>query len=419
MTARRGSVWFGTTRVGDLVEGANGQILFQYDSTWLGSGFGISLSVPPSGGELDAHEFFAGLLPEGLARQRICRQYRLREDDDLGLLLAIGRDCAGALAVLPGDASPVDEAPVPITHDDLVRLIDSHGQLLPASAERPRFSLAGAQHKVAVRVEGDEMWLPTWSAPSSHILKFETARWVCFAEFAANDLARRLGLPVPDVTFHTREGEPGTPYLKIARYDRVREGSGVLRRVHQEDMTQALGISSLLKYEEYGGPGLGVIATLLRRHSDDPIADILALCDWQIFNYLAGNSDGHAKNLSLVYGPDELVPRLAPLYDLVCVEFMNRLGMRYERKLAFFIGNNNLPEQITRDDWAAHASALGVPAKSLLERVREMSTALPSLAALTHASFADQFGDNRALDRFDESIRDRCDWTLRSVFGRG
>jgi serine/threonine-protein kinase HipA len=420
MTARRGTVWFESTRVGSLFEGADADMRFVYDADWLRTGFTISLSVPLSGGELNAHAFFAGLLPEGLARQRICRQYRLRDDDDMGLLLAIGRDCAGALAVLPDDvAPPDDEPPVPITHEDLGRLVESRGQTLPAAAERPRFSLAGAQDKVAVRVEAEGMWLPDWRNPSSHILKFETARWVCLAEWAASDIARRLGLPVPDSNYHLHPSHPPAAYLCIARYDRERDAGGRLRRLHQEDITQAMGLSCRCKYEEDGGPSLGAVAALLRRHSGDPVTDIATLRDWQLFNYLVGNSDGHAKNLALLYPAGDLVPRLAPLYDLVCIEFLDRLGLRYDRKLAFFIGGNNLPEQVTRDDWAAHARAIGVPPKSLLERLRQMAAELPALAKETRASFAERHGDNPAHDRLEESIRDRCGWALRSVFGKG
>ena len=44
--------------------------------------------------------------------------------------------------------------------------------------------------------------------------------------------------------------------------------------------------------------------------------DLERLLRWQVFNVLAGNSDGHAKNLSLLYGSDGST-RLAPFYDLV------------------------------------------------------------------------------------------------------
>jgi serine/threonine-protein kinase HipA len=417
---RHGGVWYESSRVGTLLEAPNAEIRLAYEGEWLRNGFPISLSLPLSSGELDARPFFAGLLPEGHARARISRQLRLREDDDLGLLLQIGRDCAGALAVLPEDESPpMGETATAITPEDLARAVETTGQLLPAAGERARFSLAGAQDKLAVRIENEQMWLPSWRQPSSHILKFETIRWVCFAEYAANDMARRLGLPVPEVGYRLQAGTPPMPYLCIARYDRRRDEAGRLRRVHQEDITQALALSPRDKYEEDGGPNLGTIATLLRRHSADPVRDIAILRDWQLFNYLIGNSDGHAKNLALLYAEAGSIPRLAPLYDLVCIEFLNRLGFRYDRKLAFSVGNKSLPEEITRDDWAALARAIGVPPKPLLERLRRIATELPSVARATRESFAERFRDNPAHERLEVSIRDRCRWTLRSVFGEG
>jgi serine/threonine-protein kinase HipA len=312
---------------------------------------------------------------------------------------------------------PEAETSIPISEDDLGRLVDSRGQILPGAAERQRFSLAGAQDKMAVRIEEGRMYLATWSTPSSHILKFETQRWVCFAEFAANDLARRLGLPVSRQTYRKRD-DPATPYLEVTRYDRRADSEGQLRRLHQEDITQAMGLSSAAKYEEQGGPGLAAVSSLLRARSADPVKDIANLRDWQLFNYLVGNSDGHAKNLALLYAPESAIPTLAPFYDLVCIEFLNRLGFRYDRRLAFLIGESSLPERVTRDDWSAHARVIGVPPRVLLQRLQDMACQLPELAGATRASFSEQFGDNQAYDGLQESIADRCSWTLRSVFGK-
>ena len=157
MTPRRATVWHGQTPVGVL----SGALRFTYDADWLSSGFAISLSLPLSEGEMDGEAFFSGLLPEGLARQRICRQYGLPESDDAALLLAIGRDCAGALAVLPeGEGHDETAAPVTMTEEDLARLVATRGQALPTSSERIRFSLAGAQDKVAVILDADGMRLP-------------------------------------------------------------------------------------------------------------------------------------------------------------------------------------------------------------------------------------------------------------------
>lgn len=421
---RRGSVWYETRRVGRLRADERGRLRFAYDAEWLRDGFPVSLTLPlaPGESEVDAHHFFEGLLPEGRARRRLCRQHRLEESDDAGLLFAIGEDCAGALAVLPDGREP-DDSPgeaLAVSPEGLAQIVRSQGQSLPTPEGRQRFSLAGAQDKVPVLVEGESMWLPDRAHPSSHILKPETMRKVCFAEHAAAELARRLGLPAVTSEYRELDDEAWTPYLLIERFDRRRDDGGVLHRLHQEDVAQALGYTSDAKYEEHGGPSLGAVAKLLRRCSANPIDDIRHLRDWQLFNYLVGNSDGHAKNLALLYQPDNPVPALAPFYDLVCIELLNRIGAgAYDRAMAFFVGDHAEPERITRADWEALARAIDVPPRKLLERLREMAESLPDHARATREAFAARFGDNQVYDRFEEAVGDRCRWTLGSVFGRG
>jgi serine/threonine-protein kinase HipA len=178
-----------------------------------------------------------------------------------------------------------------------------------------------------------------------------------------------------------------------------------------------MGYPSEAKYENDGGPSVAEIAAFVRNVTQDPIDDIAQLRDWLLFNYLAGNSDGHAKNIALVYPETGAVPRLAPMYDLVAIEFLNRLGMPFDRKMAFVIGEHQLPEEITRSDWLALAKSIGVPPRSLLTRLKEMAEALPEIARTTRTSFASAFGDNQAYGKLEESVADRCGWTIRSVFG--
>jgi serine/threonine-protein kinase HipA len=180
-------------------------------------------------------------------------------------------------------------------------------------------------------------------------------------------------------------------------------------------MTQALGYPSSMKYQEHGGPTLADVARLIRQRTAEPVRDVSRLRDWQLFNYLVGNYDGHAKNLALLYPAGGTVPTLAPFYDLVCLEFMYRIGIRYSRRLAFHVACKSTPEEIRGDDRRTFARHLQLPPRRLLDRIRELATALPTLATETRQAFADQFGDNQILDRFEETIRDRCGWTLRSL----
>lgn len=421
---RSGAVWYGEQRVGALREDDSHAWRFRYDTAWLAAGgFPISIRLPLSLGEeeVEAHAFFEGLLPEGKVRQRICRQRGIALEDDVGLLLAIGEDCAGALSILPAGAEPrgTHVAPQPLASQDIDRLIRSLGTETEAlTGEAQRFSLAGVQEKQPVICDGERYALPDRLNPSTHILKFETVPRVCFAEHLANDIARRLGFPVVSCEFlRSGEGEGAIPYLRIARFDREADAGGRRRRLHQEDLLQALGEPTALKYQRDGGPSISQVADLLREHVARPAEALGILRDWQMFNYLVGNWDGHGKNLALLYAFGEGVPVLAPFYDLVAIEFLNLVRPQsWSRDMAFQIGEHHVPEQVTRADWEHFARDLRMPPKRVLARLEELAQQLPDIAAQARVHFAELHGIEPVLEKLEESIRRRCRWTMNSVF---
>jgi len=98
-------------------------------------------------------------------------------------------------------------------------------------------------------------------------------------------------------------------YLVIERFDRLSPapGSAFVRRVHQEDMCQALGLLPGAKYQQDGGPGVADIVALIRRVGSNPSADIDRFIDANAFNWLIGGTDAHAKNYSLLLGAENQV----------------------------------------------------------------------------------------------------------------
>jgi hypothetical protein len=161
----------------------------------------------------------------------------------------------------------------------------------------------------------NQYFLPQGEAPSSHILKFELAdyRHLPAYETFTTQLAAVISLPVVDITLRSIGR---TRYVQIARYDRVEDERGEVQRLHQEDFCQALGYGHEMKYQEHGGPSFAQCCRLVQEASSEPAIDVQHLLRWQIFNVLAGNSGGHAKNLSLLHLPGDAT-RLAPFYDLV------------------------------------------------------------------------------------------------------
>jgi serine/threonine-protein kinase HipA len=412
---RSARVWWGDRVVGHLAEDDHGLLQFAYAADWLsGAAFPISISLPLSNGTapVDAHAFFAGLLPEGRARQRISRQQQIAIDDDVGLLLALGEDCAGALTVLPAHRTPARKSnPLRYFSDAaLHELIESQGSGLAGITGAPeRFSLAGAQDKITVTLGKQGYALPDASRPSSHILKFETIKRVCFAEFMANQMAAAIGLPVVETEYRAEyAGTATAPWLQITRYDRARLNDRLVR-LHQEDVLQALGIPDSMKYQKDGGPSLREIAEVLRAHVAAPARDLAHLRDWQIFNYLTGNWDGHPKNLALLFEPGSATPTLAPFYDLVAIEFLNLVVPgSYARDMALYVGASALPERIRRGDWEDMARDLGMPSRPLLARLAVLAEALPGVARACREAFAEAHGDLPIYDRFEESVRRRC-----------
>lgn len=412
-------VWYEDKLVGYLRRNAINQTGFQYDEEWLaeGRGFPVSISLPlradPYGPEeAVAHRFFANLLPEGRLREIIVRDLKI-PDSDFDLLRAIGGECAGALSILPDDRMPAGEATYrELSDGGFQNLVVRKGQMHvgpqtdTVASKIPRLSLAGAQEKCPVLLRDGTFFLPEGEAPSSHILKFAMTdyRHVPAYETALTDLAKRIGLQVADVKFRRLPVKRHThDYLLIKRYDRECTPDGKVYRLHQEDFCQALGVGRERKYETDGGVSFAACFQLLRKVSSEPALDAEQLLRWQIFNLLAGNSDGHAKNLSLLYHDDGSI-RLAPFYDLVCTRAIARI----DPKLAFSIGGEHLPGNIHTLQWQAQATILDIKYRYLQTLVIETAEQIQQEIDPTLEAFQQQHGDYPALQRVRQVITRQC-----------
>ena len=194
---------------------------------------------------------------------------------------------------------------------------------------KAHLSLTGASGKAGLYYDGnaDQWYLPVGDAPSTHIVKQSHVRLkgIVMNEQLCMMTAAKMGIDVPEsFVINLGNAEEGDVLFATKRYDRVignesrrLQGLAVPYRLHQEDMAQALGISSAHKYEHNQAGYLKKAFQILQYHSADPIADQKKLWDMEIFHYLIGNTDNHIKNLSLVYGKNLGGIRLAPAYDIV------------------------------------------------------------------------------------------------------
>lgn len=413
-------VYIDTRKVGTLT-GHEVVYFFAYEESWLTNPAAIplSLSLPlqpqPFPPEI-SRAFFSNLLPEGQLRDHFASKYRVSVDDDLGLLAALGGDCAGALILYPGGAEfmppPIPSRYRELTDSELAQLLDEAYIMDPSflKEERTRLSLAGVQDKLPIAIQGESFCLPLDGAPSTHILKPPNHRFPTLIENETfcMALAAEMGLPVPKSFLH-RIGKVDMVYV-IERYDRKIDKHGVLSRIHQEDFCQATGHSYRLKYEESGGPGYKACFEVIGR-CRNPLADRIKLVNLAIYNYLICNADGHAKNISVLYDRGSN-PSLAPAYDLVCTGIYPQLSPR----LAMAIGGHYDPREISAAAWNSFADQAGIRSpKPVIDTLTRMAHAIAGKAADVASHMEALYGKNPVYQQIVVKIRERAEMALRQI----
>lgn len=370
----------------------------------------ISLSLPtdqPSFTAAESRPFFEGLLPEGVLREEIANQLRLAASDSYGLLAAIGWDCAGALQITAGE--PPSEHPEVrwLEDEELDQLVEDLPRRplgMRAAEERLRLSLAGVQRKAVLVGDGNgHFGEPLGGMPSTHILKPEAPGGeypgLPVNEYFSMTLARRCGLDVANVELIATAERP---CLVVERFDRDRS-TDPARRVHQEDLCQALGITPDFKYQQPGWrvPSYAGMADLLDRYSLRPGVDRLAVGRAAIFNFLLANADAHARNFSLLHQPGGV--RMAPLYDLVCTGAYRELST----ELSLAIGDEFDPAKIGAAQWSDLAYDLRLQPRAF-ERLRaELAVVVPAEANALREQARQEGWHHRTIDAVVAQIETR------------
>lgn len=393
--------------IGQIQVAETGLMQFTYAPEWLAASnsFPISVSLPLDGSysALTSHHFFANLLPEAETRQQICAALGISVGNDFELLTAIGGDCAGTLSVESVRSSEAT-APVPgykpVADEQLKRWVVGKRSVFSTitGQQQVRLSLAGAQDKLPVHVLGDQIMIPVDGAPSTHILKFPSPHFSHLPENESFVTLLAATVQIPVVSLHLRPVGTGRLAI-IERYDRIRDNQGY-RRLHQEDFCQALGINAANKYEKEGGPSLHRCSMIVRQHTAFPLLEIQKLLKWTLFNWMVGNADAHAKNLSLLYDADGTIG-LAPFYDLVCTRNYRALA----RDLAMGIGGTFNPDFIGKPQLAALAVDFGVQHRLVLDVFDQLLAAIPGSLDAVVAEWSSRYGSSPILARLPLIIR--------------
>ncbi|RJR43782.1 MAG: type II toxin-antitoxin system HipA family toxin [Desulfobacteraceae bacterium] len=403
-TGSRLEVYMRDHLVGHLWLDERNRFVFQYSLSWLQHEHAapLSLSLPmreESYADDTARPFFSNLLPEAEIRRVLTRRLGISDHNDFALLREIGQECAGAVSILPKGLKPrLKQGYRELSEKELHKVIaELPKRPLLYGEEGVRLSLAGAQSKLPVYMEGDRIFLATGNSPSTHILKppIPDLKETVENETFCMRLAAGVGLSVPKTTLRT-----GTDRLYIVeRFDRERDQAGEVIRLHQEDFCQALGVLPDQKYESEGGPSLVDCFSLLKRYSSHPAADQKALLTWVIFNFLTGNSDSHPKNLAMLFTPEG--PRLAPFYDLICTRVYPDLSHR----LAMRIGGENRSEWVGPRHWDRLAASVDIKPRFIHVILREMARRLSSNVASSAAAFSEQYGHSSIVEEISTLVK--------------
>ena len=415
------NVWWDERLVGRLSQNRHGELGFVYAPEWLEAGDAVpplSVSLPKRAEPFSRREcgpFFSGLLPEEGQRDAVARLLGVSRGNDFALLDRLGGDVAGAIQLLPPGAShppvapPVGTRPQPLEPEKLAAVLDALPvRPLLADEEGLRLSLAGSQSKLPVVLVSGEIALPVPGQATTHILKPPMTR---FPDTVENEtfimrLAARIGLlaaPVEARTVHRRK------FLLVERYDRAPDANGRVRRIHQEDFCQALGIWPQRKYAGEGGPALRDCFALLRRVAARPAVDILKLLDAVIFNLIAGNADAHGKNFSLLHA--DAGTCLAPLYDLLTTVIYPELSPR----LAMKIGKRATLEEMDSRGWESFAAGACLGRPFVYRRVSEISDVVESRAREVAGELQGGALDDAALSGLADTVAARANRCAHTV----
>lgn len=389
-------VYIGDAYAGRLMEDRHGSLSFEYDEAYRG--VPLSLSMPI--GLVRYHDrtvrpYLEGLLPDDAnTREKLGEMFGVSGNNPFRLLGGIGNDCPGAIRMHTARddgerqiAGGHEGELVELTETDIERrLRDIREDAARAWTERPReesrWSLAGCQAKFAVRLRAGRWYACLGDEATTHLIKPGIAGLPhqALVEYLTMRCAANIGLPVAKTDYRLFGAEPA---IVITRYDRVQEGHGNIRRLHQEDLCQALGVPPQKKYAEDGGPSSVEVFEILAKTGPNASDNLYRFVLYLFFNYLMGATDAHAKNYSVLLLGERDV-RLAPLYDVASMAPYADLSpeRRKPMRAAMSIGGENRFGMVGRKNIEKMVSTtplldFGFESEMLSDAMRLMAERIP------------------------------------------
>lgn len=391
--------------------------------------FSISSSMPPRIAPYSGHvleNWIWNLLPDNVHTLRwIARNTAngpmCSDKNPFRLIAKVGEECSGAIQIVrpdrvsllnPGEIIPLSVQEVELRLTGARRGKNPLGISTAAEASG-YFSLAGAQPKLALRKVGDGWAAVSGAQPTSHILKppMPNMEGQIEGEHFCLALARVCDLPAAssEIVHFGKEAA-----LVVERFDRLKGSDNTLKRLHVEDISQALGIHPRKKYQSDGGPCIADICRFLRQRSHIANVDVEIFFKACIFNWLIGGTDAHTKNYSVFVVEGKVI--LTPLYDInTYLPYTDRISIE---KLSMSVGKNYEFGSICLRHWESEASKAGMPvefdvAKVIMEMAIKISVgALPLAEVLADLS---QHADRQTLLKIAGLITHRAEAVIVSL----
>ena len=390
----------------------------EYAEDWLSSPRGrpLSLSLPftPGNQVIKGEQvsfYFDNLLPDSRdIRERLARRFNTTSIKVFDLLVELGRDCVGAIQLLPEGHEPKTIQRIqykPLNDSQVSSLLgsvvksSSLGQMNDGS--ELRISLAGAQEKTALLWHNGQWCEPLGETPSTHIFKLPMGlvgnmkadmqasvenEWLCSKIIAEFDI------PIA----HCDIGIFGDKKaLIVERFDRkLSADNSWIIRLPQEDFCQAKGLSSLEKYQSDGGLSIDDCMRLLSS-SDNTAIDKQTFFKSQIIFYLLAATDGHAKNFSISHLPNNHF-KMTPLYDVLSIHPLignkNHRIAKQKVKMAMAIrGSQNYYHlhKIQYRHFITQGRSVGFTQQEVIEMVNSVITNVDSVIENVSTLLPDDF----------------------------
>jgi len=351
--------------VGTLANYKGSLAAFEYEDSWISTGFAISpFSIPlqkrvyipryePFGGIFGV---FADSLPDGwgallVDRMLIKEGINPSEVDMINRLAIVGQSGMGALSY-----HPIHEWRAEQSKPEYDRVAEECRKILAGERSRDLDVLfllggssGGARPKILTKIDGED-WIIKFpsSYDSSDIGQIEYNYSLC---------AKKCGVQMTETRLFPSKQCAG--YFGTKRFDRLETKMGQPLRIHTLSASALLEVSHRVPSLDYNS----LMKLTLELTKD--YSEVEKMYRLMCFNVFAHNRDDHSKNFSFLYCYSQNKWKLAPAYDLT---YSSSIGGEH----ATSVNGNGLNPSIA--DIYAVADKIGIAktkAREIAEQVEQ------------------------------------------------